>query len=130
VRARVSTVEAALAARAGVLRFNSTGETGAALAESGTLTVASVTIPEAMNGVIPTYVKLDIEGGERDALLGGEAMIREHAPALAVCVYHRPADLWELPLFIRALSPGYRQYLRCHAHDGLDCVLYAIPKNR
>jgi FkbM family methyltransferase len=127
LRDRVSLVDAALASRAGTLRFDSTGGIGAALADTGTIAVRAITIGEAMGGMSPTLIKLDIEGGEADALAGAAATISDAAPRLAVCVYHRPTDLWAIPLFIRRTNPAYRFHLRCHAHDGLETVLYAMP---
>ena len=38
--------------------------------------------------------------------------IAQHAPALAICVYHRQQHLWELPLQIDALRRDYRLFLR------------------
>ena len=72
----------------------------------------------------PTYVKLDIEGAEQAALRGMENMFRP-GNAFAVSVYHRPADLWEIPLMLRDRLPGCRMRLRQHGHHGFDSVVYA-----
>lgn len=80
---------------------------------------------DQIEGEPPTYIKMDVEGSELDVLAGASETIRKNAPALAVCVYHKPADLWKIPAYLRAL--GYRkQYLRLHAFNGLDVVLYAF----
>lgn len=73
------------------------------------------------------YLKLDVEGAEADALRGAANIIRRRRPHLAVSIYHRPRDLFELPQLIDELSPGYRYHLRLHATAGIDSVLYAIP---
>ena len=52
------------------------------------------------------FIKYDVEGAERDALLGSRSLIRQDSPRLLVSVYHRSADLWELPLLVRSLYPG------------------------
>lgn len=74
-----------------------------------------------------TFVKMDIEGAEMDALQGMQRMIAQYKPKLAVCVYHKPEDLWELPLYIHKLVPEYRLILRQHSPlmDN-DTVLYAF----
>lgn len=35
-------------------------------------------------------------------------------PKLAICVYHKPHDLWEIPKLILKLNPSYKFYLRQH----------------
>jgi hypothetical protein len=49
---------------------------------------------------------------------------------LSVCLYHRPADLWEIPLFLRSLGDHYRLFLRRYAEDCWELVCYAIPEER
>ena len=72
-----------------------------------------------------TFVKMDIEGAEMDAIHGMEQMIREEKPKLAICVYHRPSDIWEIPMFIKSLVPEYRLILRHHSMYESETVLYA-----
>ena len=73
-----------------------------------------------------TLLKMDIEGSELKALQGARQLIHENHPKLAICVYHKIEDLWELPLYIKELCQDYRLYLRNHT-DGLDeMVLYAV----
>ncbi len=74
------------------------------------------------------YIKYDVEGAEREALLGSRQIISRDKPALLVSVYHRSADLFRLPHLVRELAPGHRLYLR--RMTGLpawDINLYAIP---
>lgn len=72
------------------------------------------------------YVKLDIEGAERDALQGMAELLARR-PTIAVSVYHRPTDLWEIPRAIAALYDRPRFRLRQHGHHGFDTVLYVTP---
>lgn len=70
-------------------------------------------------------LKLDIEGAELAALQGGAATIARDLPKLIVCLYHRPRDLYEIPLYVKELCPDY--VLRI-AHSGCgftDTILYA-----
>ncbi len=75
-----------------------------------------------------TFVKFDIEGAEIPALRGAERILRERKPKLAICVYHKPTDLWEIPLLIRAFQPEYRLYLRHYLNIDTDTVCYAVPR--
>ena len=74
------------------------------------VTVRSV--DSILEGEIIDLLKLDVEGDERDALLGAKETIRRSLPNLAVSVYHRTGDIFELPLMIRELLPDYSFYLR------------------
>ncbi len=72
-------------------------------------------------------VKYDVEGMEQAALRGSASLIREHHPALKIALYHRTADLFEIPLLLRSIDAGYTCYLR--RHGGLPCWdldLYAV----
>jgi hypothetical protein len=73
------------------------------------------------------FIKLDIEGAERNALNGMEMTIRQFKPKLAVCVYHRYDDIIVIPQFIKTLHPGYRLFLD-HFYDGLtETVMFFLP---
>ena len=58
------------------------------------------------------YIKYDVEGAEREALIGSSKTILAHRPALLVSVYHRSEDMFALPLQIHELRPDYKFYLR------------------
>jgi len=73
-----------------------------------------------------TYIKLDIEGYEKQALAGAKKTIKEHRPKLAACAYHYISDLWEIPLMIKKLNKHYKLYLRHHGQFLYDTVCYAI----
>lgn len=72
-----------------------------------------------------TFIKMDIEGAEVEALRGASEIIETQKPQLAVCVYHRPQHLWEVPLFLKALVPEYRIFLRHHSPLEYETVCYA-----
>ena len=109
------------------LRFDSGRGAASGLSTDGPEFVQAVALDEALIGFRPTLIKMDIEGAEHDALLGARGLIERHRPGLAICVYHRPQDLWEIPLLLQSWNLGYRFYLRSHRHNGFDLVLYAVP---
>jgi len=43
------------------------------------------------------FIKMDIEGAEQRALDGARETIGRYTPRMAICVYHRPDDLQEVP---------------------------------
>lgn len=66
-----------------------------------------------------TFIKMDIEGAEQNALLGSQNLIREKHPKLAICIYHGYEDIWKIPSMIDELNPDYRFYLR---HNGGNLI--------
>lgn len=62
------------------------------------------------------YIKMDIEGSEMKALKGAEKLIRERKPNLAICVYHKPNDIVDIPLYLKSLVPEYKIYLTGGPH--------------
>ena len=74
----------------------------------------------------PTLIKMDIEGSEASALNGAARTIKQHAPRLAISIYHYPTDLWELPLLMKNLNPDYRLSIRHYGKELADTVCYAV----
>ena len=120
---------AAVGAERGTLTFDTTGTAGSRVG-SGTETVAVAPLDEILADRTPTYIKFDVEGAEHDGLVGGTGTIRANMPVLAVCLYHRPHDLWDLPLLVRSMRPDYRMYLRRYGDERWEQVLYAVPPER
>jgi len=72
----------------------------------------------------PTFIKMDIEGFELQALRGSTRAIQAGRPKLAISAYHRADDLLELTQFVDSIAPGYRVGLRHHTEDRWDTCLY------
>ena len=82
------------------------------------------------HGDYPTFIKLDLEGFEIPALLGGAKTIASKSPTLTICSYHKQSDIWEIPLAIHAINPNYKFRFVQHLSDGWDLVLYASKTER
>lgn len=87
--------------------------------------VACLGLDEALPGLSPDFVKMDIEGAEMAALQGMAGMIERCRPRLAVSIYHKPEDLWDLPEWVGRRYG--RLHVRQHGRHGFDTVLYALP---
>lgn len=73
-----------------------------------------------------TFIKMDIEGAELEALKGAKKILLKDKPKLAICIYHKKEDLWEIPFYIKTLVPEYKLYIRHYSNDANETVLYAI----
>jgi FkbM family methyltransferase len=115
------------------LRFASGLDEASGIEASGETVIQCVALDEALPNFAPTLIKMDIEGAEMDALMGARQLILAHQPALALSVYHTPAHLWEIPLWVEQLAAEnglhYTYYLRSHARNCFDTVFYAVPNS-
>jgi FkbM family methyltransferase len=117
-----------VADRTGTRRFRAGEGEAARMSADGGDVVTAVALDDVLPAVVATDLKMDIEGAELEALRGAEGLIRRSQPRLAICVYHRPDHLWEIPLFVRDLELPYEYFLRSHGHCGFDLVMYAVPR--
>ncbi len=89
--------------------------------------IAYVTcIDDELEDIDVTYIKMDIEGAELNAIMGTKNTIIKNKPKLAVCVYHKTSDFWKIPAYIKTLNEDYSLYLRHHCNfNSWGTVLYA-----
>lgn len=110
------------------LSFSALGTAASQISEHGTggSVIETVSLDETVYDRRPTYIKMDIEGAEQEALKGAAKIIRDYRPKLAVCIYHKPGDMFEIPEMVKALNPDYRLYVRQYTDAWYDTVLYAL----
>ena len=74
-----------------------------------------------------TFIKMDIEGAELNALKGAEKTILRDKPKLAICIYHSLDDMVRIAEYLHRLVPEYR--LRVNHYECYpvihETVLYA-----
>jgi hypothetical protein len=75
------------------------------------------------------YIKFDIEGLESEVLNASLDLIKTYKPHLAVSIYHKFDDFWNIPLSIMKLNADYSFYVRNHGIDATDFIFYAIPNH-
>lgn len=92
-------------------------------------TISCVALDDVVFGAKPNFIKMDVEGAEQAALRGASKTIADFSPVLAICLYHNPSDLWQIPELIMQINPSYDMYLRVYGDMLLETVLYCIPKN-
>lgn len=114
----------------GTTRFLETGTASSVVSDAGDQEISMERLDNLLQKATPTFIKMDIEGAEQDALQGGRETIQRCRPILAICLYHRPDDLWKVPQIIKEIIPDYRFYLRRYCDDLWEQVCYAVPPRR
>lgn len=98
---------------------------------NGTNDIETIKIDDAVAGYDGkiTFIKMDIEGAELEALRGASETIRKDKPRMAICIYHKPEDLYEIPGYLLSLVPEYRFKVRQYTSMSWETVLYAAVEN-
>ncbi len=73
-----------------------------------------------------TFIKMDIEGSELEAVKGAKRIISRYKPRLAISVYHKPEDIIDIPLLLWEIEPEYKFCLRHYRSSRRETVLYAF----
>lgn len=123
---RITTRRCCVGQQSGTVPFSAFG-TDNSVTGLGDTAVECVSLDDICDVEAPTYVKMDIEGYELDALAGMENILKRDAPKLAISAYHVQDHLWKIPLLIHRQNPSYKLFLRAHQRDFFDLVCYAIP---
>src|SRR5262249_13868358 len=83
-RDRIVLHKAATGAANGPVAFTGDG-TPAASMGAGPIEVDCIKLDDVLKDEFPTYIKMDVEGAELDAIEGAYQTIKRHSPVLAVC---------------------------------------------
>lgn len=104
------------------------GDSNSSIRDNGNVEGKITTLDKILNNKMVTFIKMDIEGCEMDALYGAQNTIQCYKPKLAICIYHKAEDLWQIPLYIKSIVPDYKIYIRHHTNLLYETVCYAIPR--
>ena len=111
------------------LKESSVNSSANQIDNNGTIEIETVSLDNDILEKID-IIKMDIEGGEYDALIGCKNHIINDNPTLLISVYHNNEDLWKLPKLINEFNNNYNFYLRYYSNYifPTEIVLFAIPK--
>ena len=108
------------------IKFNPLGGASGRIEEvAGGVDVPIVRLDDDIQEKV-SFIKMDIEGAEREAIAGAANHIRNDKPKLAICLYHLSDDIRVIISLIRELNPDYRLYIRHYSPKHKETVLYAI----
>lgn len=113
------------------LKFNAIGETQSSVSNNehliSSIEIEAIALDDCAFEDV-TYIKMDIEGSEYEALKGAYGVINKFKPKLGICVYHKYEDVINIPKLIKEMNPNYELFLRHHKPYGSELVLYALNK--
>ncbi len=72
----------------------------------------------------PSFLSMDLEGYEKNAISGMIKIIKEGKTNLAISIYHRIPDLWQILLKIHSLNKKYIFFIRNYTGFTYETVLY------
>ena len=100
------------------------------ISDEGNVEVDAVSIDSVLKGEKATFIKMDLEGGEKRALMGARDTIRNYSPVLAIAIYHNWDDFVVLPYVILQMNSKYKFYIRHYSSFSSETVLYAVIEGR
>ena len=112
--------------RKGILSFSNRGSGISKIEENGNFQIEIDAIDNMISNKEVSFIKMDIEGAELEALKGAKSVITKKCPQLAISVYHKPEDLITIPQYILLLNKNYKIYLRHYGYNSWETILYAI----
>ncbi len=110
----------------GTMITETDGNTAARISEQGVHKIEIVSLDEYLSETKqePLFIKVDVEGYEKKLLFGAEQIIKERKPLIAISIYHKVEDFYEIPMLIKEWNPSYKMAIRSHLPNDTDTVLY------
>ncbi len=89
--------------------------------------VEAVCVDSLYSDKTVTYIKMDVEGAEKEAIEGAKNTLKNQKPKLNIALYHRSIDIFSIPLQIAKINPGYKFHIRRHPYIPCwDMNLYCV----
>jgi FkbM family methyltransferase len=109
-----------------ILKANMNMELNSHISDEGNISIQCVALDDTLINYKPTYIKMDIEGVELEAIEGAKDIIVSEKPNLVISIYHKLSDMWEILKKLSAWNLGYKFYIRTYGYGGNSTLLYAI----
>ena len=117
-----------------VLKYDMTGGMDSRIAQpndryssDNIVQLQTTTIDDVVGNDTVTYIKMDIEGSEMEALHGAEQTIKRCKPVCGISAYHKQDDIVNIYSLLKKWHSDYKFYFRNHRPMEVDAVLYAVP---
>jgi FkbM family methyltransferase len=113
--ARVTLLNRGIWHESGKQNFFQRGGRMSSLSEKGKASIEVDSLDNILGKETVSYVKMDVEGAEEEALIGGREHLTKYMPKLFIAAYHKDDDLWKIPQLLWNIAP-YKLYLRRHPY--------------
>lgn len=110
----------------GTVFFDSNAGSASAVVQDKGELISVVTLDKELCDEEITFIKMDLEGWEMNALRGAEQIIKSKKPKLAIAVYHAAKDFREIPQYILDIKPDYKVYLRHYTQGWSETVMFFL----
>ncbi len=125
----VECINIGIADRKKEMRFSMSDAKNSFTSSEGESVLQVDSVDNILRGREVSYIKMDIEGAEFEAIKGANKTIREYMPIMAISVYHLTEDLFRILLLIEEIIQGrYKFYLRHYSPTMIETILYAVPR--
>lgn len=108
------------------LRFDTSGSSSK-ITQDGDVTIDVNKLDDIIDERV-SFIKMDIEGAEPQAIEGAKETIAKYHPKLAISVYHRKDDFWTIAQQILSVREDYKIYLRHYTEGISETIMFFIPK--
>lgn len=86
--------------------------------------IETIALDDVLEGKRITFIKMDIEGAEYEALVGARRLIGENRPRMAISVYHKFEDFITLADLVLSMHSDYKISFRHYGFDELETIMY------
>lgn len=123
---KVNIIDKAAWSSVGMIGFYEKGNGSSFIDDNAELMVPVTTIDNELKNNRVTFIKMDIEGAEIEAIKGARSVICSQKPKLAIAVYHKKEDIIAILQLVMEYNPNYKFYLRHYSLTDSETVLYAV----
>ena len=113
----------------GELDFDPLAGSASAVGQTGSHKISVCTLDSQRAGPV-SFIKMDLEGWELNALEGCKNHIAQHQPKLAIAVYHQACHFRQVWKYVRALNKNYKVYLRHYTQGWSETVMFFVPQEK
>lgn len=103
---------------------------GVKISDKG-IKVETVSLNEYFKDKRVNFIKMDIEGQEKQALIGADKILKRDRPALLISAYHYTDDFYKIPILINEIYKEVKIYLRREkCFPAWELNVYVRPDNK